>query len=225
MSTTIMLVSCGTSTIQDPTPVSSPSLSPDTKITSPQSTSTPIGSAAPTIVATEERSAEELWSLLQQAEAHYAVLIRHAIAPGTGDPPNFQLEDCSTQRNLSEDGRQQARQMGEAFRSRNIPIDSVLSSQWCRCLETAELMNLGEVEPFPPLNSFFNDRSTANEQTVQVQQFLLENRDIPGVTILVSHQVNITALSDVFPPSGGAVVLQIEDDNPLTILGQLPVLQ
>lgn len=97
-----------------------------------------------------------LWTKLTEAnEETYVVLLRHAIAPGTGDPANFQLNDCATQRNLSESGRQQARDIGAAFRDRNIPVVEVLSSQWCRCLETAELVDIAPVEPFPPLNSFF----------------------------------------------------------------------
>ena len=98
----------------------------------------------------------------------------------------------------------------------------VRSSQWCRCLETAERMNLGKVEPFPALNSFFGDRSQTDEQTAQVQQFLLE-QTVPGVVIMVSHQVNITALSDIFPRSGEAVVMEVGADNLLTILGQIPI--
>ena len=92
---------------------------------------------------------EVLWTQLMEAdEETYVVLLRHAIAPGTGDPANFQLNDCSTQRNLSEAGRQQAREIGEAFRDRNIPVTKVLSSQWCRCLETAELMDIASSGTF-----------------------------------------------------------------------------
>lgn len=225
LAATVTLVSCATSSVQPPAPVSSsaaPPVSAPASKNSPPSPTISLPIVAPEI----ERSPEQLWSLLQQAEdSSYAVLIRHATAPGTGDPPNFQLEDCSTQRNLSQAGRQQARRIGEAFRGRNIPVARILSSQWCRCLETAELMNLGEVEPFPPLNSFFGDRSTGDEQTKQLQQFLLANQDISGVIVLVSHQVNITALSDVVPQSGEAVVIQIGEEDQLTILGQLPASQ
>ncbi len=73
------------------------------------------------------------------------------------------------------------------------------------------------------LNVFFSDRSTGDQQTTQVQQFLLKNQDVPGVTLMVSHQVNITALPDIFPQSGEAVVMEISDDNQLTILGQIPM--
>lgn len=174
------------------------------------------------VTETETATAEErLWQTLVQAdEETYVVLLRHAIAPGTGDPSNFQLEDCATQRNLSEDGRQQAIAIGEAFRSRNIPVIEVLSSQWCRCLETAELMDIGPVEPFAPLNSFFRDRSTADAQTTMIREYIATRRDRPGVIVMVTHQVNVTALSDIFPPSGSAVVIQLKNDQ-VDVLGQL----
>lgn len=164
---------------------------------------------------------EALWTQLMEAdEETYVVLLRHAIAPGTGDPANFQLNDCSTQRNLSEAGRQQAREIGEAFRDRNIPVTKVLSSQWCRCLETAELMNIAPVEPFSPLNSFFRDRSTTETQTTQIKDYIAANKASSGVIVMVTHQVNVTALSDIFPQSGSAVIVQMNDGQ-LDVLGQL----
>ena len=157
---------------------------------------------------------------MEADEEAYVVLLRHAIAPGIGDPANFQLDDCSTQRNLSDAGRQQAREIGEAFCDRNIPVIKVLSSQWCRCLETAELMGIAPVEPFPALNSFFRDRSTAETQTTQIEEYITDNETSSGVIVIVTHQVNITALSDIFPQSGSAVVMQ-SNDGQLEILGQL----
>lgn len=168
-----------------------------------------------------ENPASDLWSRLQQADEHYFVLMRHALAPGTGDPANFQLDDCSTQRNLSEEGRSQARRTGEAFRQRDIPVRQVVSSQWCRCLETAELMDLGDVEPFPPLNSFFRDRSTAPEQTAQVREFMLEQQDGGGVTVMVTHFVNISALSGSGVSSGEMVIMQVNDQDELEVVGAL----
>ncbi|MBD0346573.1 MAG: histidine phosphatase family protein, partial [Coleofasciculus sp. Co-bin14] len=112
---------------------------------------------------------------------------------------NFRLDDCSTQRNLSAEGRAQAVRMGEAFRRRQIRVAKILSSQWCRCLETAKLMNLGPVEPFEALNSFFSQPRAEAKQTEQVRQLIVDNRDIQGVVILITHQVNITALTDVVP--------------------------
>ncbi len=224
------LVSCGSApSIQGTAITSSPSVTSKADSALPNSPSTPANSTPTNSVSVEvrtgiERSEEELWSLLQQADQRsFVMLIRHATAPGTGDPPNFRLGDCSTQRNLSEEGRQQSIRIGEAFRSRNVSVTKVLSSQWCRCLETAELMNLGKVEPFPPLNSFFGDRSTADEQTAQVQKFMLENQAVPGVVVMISHQVNITDLSDIFPQSGEAVLVEVKDNNKIDILGRIPI--
>ena len=165
---------------------------------------------------------------MEADEETYVVLLRHAlakpfrrkIAPGTGDSASFELDDCSTQRNLSEVGRQQAREIGEAFRDRNVPVVEVLSSQWCRCLETAELMEIAPVEPFSMLNSFLRDRSTAESQTTQVKEYIAANEDSSDVIVMVTHQVNITALSNIFPQSGSAVVMQ-SNDGQLEVLGQL----
>lgn len=101
-------------------------------------------------VVSQQNSLEDsLWSRLQQPEEQvYVVLFRHATAPGTGDPSNFTLNNCSTQRNLSPEGRVQAVRMGKAFKRRQIRVTRILSSQWCRCLDTATLMNVGSVEPF-----------------------------------------------------------------------------
>ena len=82
-------------------------------------------------------------------------IMRHALAPGTGDPANLTIGDCSTQRNLDDRGRDQARAIGSALRERGIVFDVVLSSQWCRTLETAKLLGLGTVVDAPALNSFF----------------------------------------------------------------------
>ncbi|MGG6297342.1 histidine phosphatase family protein [Leptolyngbya sp. AN02str] len=206
------------STSVSPTQTPAPQVSPRVE---------PTASAPQVIAATSAdpvpATSAELWALLQQAQTRsYALLLRHAIAPGTGDPANFQLNDCSTQRNLSEEGRQQARQLGQAMRDRAIPVARVLSSQWCRSLETAELLDVGGVEPFPVINSFFQDRSNATPQTNQLRQFLIENQATPGVIVLVTHQVNITELSQIVPQSGEAVVMRVVDGDRLQVLGRLP---
>lgn len=162
------------------------------------------------------------WALLQQGKPGYVVLMRHALAPGVGDPASFRLNDCSTQRNLSAAGRSQAKRIGEAFRRYNVRVSRVLSSQWCRCLETARLLNLGPVEAFAPLNSFFQDRSTEAKQTAQVRRLIVNHRKQAGVLILVTHQVNITALTGVVPQSGESIVLQANDRGQVRLLGSLP---
>ena len=149
-----------------------------------------------------------------------AVLLRHALAPGFSDPPTFKLGDCATQRNLSDAGRQQARQIGAVFRQRGITIDNVYTSQWCRCRDTAELLGLGSVTPLPLLNSFFETREREKEQTEALAQFL-KTTAISQVIVLVTHQVNITALTGVYPASGEAVVVEANTDNALRVLGRL----
>lgn len=162
----------------------------------------------------------DLWTQLQQQNVPYFVLMRHAIAPGSGDPANFEIDDCSTQRNLSDQGRSQAQRTGDAFRENGVTVDQVLSSQWCRCLETAELLNLGTVELYAPLNSFFRERSTEPQQTAQVRQYMAAQDD-PGVTVMVTHFVNIAALTGSGVSSGEMVVVRINDQDELEVLGQI----
>ncbi len=100
-------------------------------------------------------------------------------------------------------------------------ISKVLSSQWCRCLETAQLMNLQQVEPLPILNSFFRDRRTERSQTKQLQQLISAHHDNTGVIVMVTHQVNITAISNIVPQSGAAVVMRAVAPDQIEIIGQL----
>jgi broad specificity phosphatase PhoE len=135
--------------------------------------------------------AELFWSLLKKEAS--VVLMRHAITdPGVGDPPGFRLDDCRTQRNLSEQGREQARRVGQLFASQGVVAGEVRSSAWCRCTETARLA-FGEHTVWPALNSFFQS-SDGPRQTRQVLEELTALRR-PGVLVLVTHQVNITALT------------------------------
>lgn len=163
----------------------------------------------------------DIWSQLQQADTHYYVMMRHAIAPGTGDPTNFQLDDCTTQRNLSAAGRAQARRTGAAFREKNVTVQRVLSSEWCRCLETAELMDLGPVERFPAVNSFFRDRAKEPERTRQLREFMVSNGDLPGVTVVVTHFVNIAEIAGSGVSSGELVVMQVNEQNEPEIVAQI----
>jgi phosphohistidine phosphatase SixA len=149
----------------------------------------------------------ELWQLLRAGEA--AVLMRHALAPGTGDPAEFALDDCTTQRNLSDDGRAQAKTIGKRLRANGIDAGRIYSSQWCRCLDTARLLGLGAVEPFPGLSSFFRDRSAESERTAATLELIqAQTRAGAPPLLLITHQVNITALTDVFPASGEMVIVR-----------------
>ncbi|MBT0961849.1 histidine phosphatase family protein [Denitromonas sp. IR12] len=137
------------------------------------------------------------------------VLVRHAVTvPGLGDPPQFRLGDCATQRNLSEAGREQARALGRWFRDQGISVGEVRSSRWCRCLDTATLAfgDTHPVSPWPPLDSFFEAREREPAATAAALAGLAE--PVAGNRIWVTHQVNITALSGVFPASGEMVVMR-----------------
>ena len=171
------------------------------------------GLAAPGVAADEA-----LWDALREGRA--VALIRHALAPGTGDPVGFRLGDCATQRNLSDEGRAQARAIGDRFRAQGIETAEVHSSQWCRCLETARLLGLGPVEALPALNSFFGGRSKGPEQTAAIERFL-EPAAAGLPHVLVTHQVNITALTGLFLGSGEIVVAAPRTGGTLEVLGRL----
>jgi phosphohistidine phosphatase SixA len=149
------------------------------------------------------------------------ILLRHAQASGVGDPPSFKLGDCSTQRNLDERGRDQARRFGERLRQAGVIVARVLSSQWCRTQETASLAFPGLVQEEPVFNSFFEDRGIAAAVTAKASALLVQWQG-PGALVVVTHQVNITALTGVVPRSGEAVVLQVEG-GVLKMLGRLYV--
>lgn len=173
---------------------------------------------APTPAKTAD--ARVLWSSL--AKGGHVALMRHALAPGVGDPEGFQLDACETQRNLNGEGRDQARQIGEAFRRNGVAVDKVLSSEWCRCVETAELMKLTAVEKLPALNSFFESRENEPAQTRTVRA-MLEQLDPNGASVvMVTHQVNITALTGEYAQSGEIVVLKLGGSDGFTVAGRIP---
>ncbi|MGL5942597.1 MAG: histidine phosphatase family protein [Waterburya sp.] len=170
---------------------------------------------------TERTKEQDIWTQMRE-NTGYVVLLRHAqTVPGTGDPPGFQLDDCTTQRNLSEVGKEQAIRIGKAFRDRNIPLNQILSSQYCRCLDTARLLNLGKVNPSPMLNSIFEDRTTATQQNQEVRQEIFNHRNTPGVIVMVSHFANISEISGISPQSGEAVVVQVNQQRELEVVGQI----
>jgi phosphohistidine phosphatase SixA len=138
------------------------------------------------------------------------VLFRHSDAPGTGDPENFRLDDCATQRNLGEAGRAQARRIGDAFRDRSIPVARVLTSQWCRARDTADLAFPGMASDAPAFNSFFDDRPQADRQTRDALA-ILRDWEGPGTLVVVTHMVNIAALTGLAPGQGEGVVVRVTD--------------
>ena len=161
----------------------------------------------------------DLWTILRRPGSF--ALVRHAMAPGTSDPSGFRIDDCTTQRNLSADGREQAVRIGDLFRAKGITVADLYSSQWCRCLDTATLMKVGEVRPQPLLNSFFQDRSRAAAQIEALSQWIGQ-LDLAKPTVFVTHQVVVTALSQVFPGSGEIVVMQRMAGGQLAVQGRLP---
>ena len=117
--------------------------------------------------ASSAAASEAAWAALRQP-GHVA-LMRHALAPGFGDPAGWRLDECATQRNLNEAGRAQARRVGAEFEKRQLRFDLVLSSAWCRCTETARLVVGRPPEVFSGLNSFFEDRSTEAQQMAKTR--------------------------------------------------------
>lgn len=135
-------------------------------------------------------------------------LLRHAQAPGVGDPATFTLADCATQRNLSEAGRRQARRLGESLRAVGVRDADVRSSQWCRCIETARLLGVGSVQTAPYLNSFFAGRGDEAASTQALRAAVLHKLDSRRPMLLITHQVNITALTGVTPSEGEVVFVR-----------------
>ena len=148
------------------------------------------------------------------------LMIRHANAPGSGDPANFKIDDCATQRNLDERGRAQARAIGDVLRDHAIRKVRLYSSQWCRCLETARLMNLGDVQPLPALNSFFGRPDDRERRIDALKAFLAKQPRDGEPIILVTHYVTIAAMTGESVSSGEGVVLQLKTGSP-KLVGRL----
>lgn len=133
------------------------------------------------------------------------MFMRHALAPGYGDPSHFDVNNCSTQRNLDATGRAQAKSLGKALKKHQIRFDEIKSSQWCRCQETARLLDVGKVVPFTGLNSFFEEHAD-REQTLRELKSYLDALKQDELVLLVTHQVVISAVTGVYAPSGGVVL-------------------
>ena len=146
------------------------------------------------------------WTALREGRA--VLMLRHALAPGTGDPAGFVLGDCSTQRNLNDKGREQARAWKAFLAEHGIAEARLFSSQWCRCVETAQEMNMGPVTEWPALNSFFRNRGDGPQQTGETIN-LVNALGQGAPVVMVSHQVNVTALTGIFPASNEGVILAL----------------
>jgi broad specificity phosphatase PhoE len=149
-------------------------------------------------------ASEPMWALLRSGGQ--VVLIRHAITtPGVGDPPGMRLDDCRTQRNLTDDGRRHAREVGEAFRARGIVVDRVLTSPWCRCIETARLA-FGPAELSSALGNLFG-RPELQAKQVGEMEILVGGFAGRGNLMLVSHGSTIAALTGINPSPAEMVVV------------------
>jgi broad specificity phosphatase PhoE len=148
--------------------------------------------------------------------------MRHTVTtPGAGDPPGMRLDDCSTQRNLTDEGRRHARRIGEEFRSRAVPVEGVLSSPWCRCLETARLA-FGKAETFEPLSNLFGRPENRERQVRELRTIAAATRG-PANLVLVSHGSTILALTGVGPATGEMVIVTPQGGGRFTVAGRLAV--
>ena len=180
-----------------------------------------VGSAPLAGVAAAQEDTAILWTALR-AGGHVALVRHGATAGGAGDPPGFRLDDCATQRNLTDQGRAQARRLGEQFRSEDVTVGKLMSSQWCRCQETAALMELGAAELSPTFNNAFALRNRVGELTAGARAVVAGWME-PGTLIVVTHGANILPLTGVTPEEGGMVVVQPDPSSAakLRVLGHI----
>jgi len=167
-----------------------------------------------------------IWDKLQGTNPKgYVLLLRHTIAPGVGDPENFKLNDCSTQRNLSQLGRDDAKAVGDWLKRRDIKISRVESSRWCRAKETAQLLGIGKVRLNSNLDSLFESADPAKAiQTVRVKKQIVDWRNKSGLLVLVGHFVNIGAVAGVGVGSGEGVLVKADSKGKITVVGLTPKL-
>ena len=172
------------------------------------------------VVAGAARAAadEALWELMRGGGQ--VVLMRHAVTtPGVGDPAGFRLDDCATQRNLTDAGRDDARRVGAAFRTRGIPVGRVLSSPWCRCLETAQLA-FGRSETWTPLSNLFDNHAGEAEQMRELRE-IAGRRPSGGNVVLVTHGSVVQPLTGIQPAPAELVVLTPDGSGRFRLAGRL----
>ena len=153
---------------------------------------------------TETYAQSEL-EMVRRGISANVIFMRHALAPGFGDPHNFIKEDCSTQRNLNNKGRLQARLIGSYLKASDIKFSEILTSEWCRCIDTIKELNLGKWETFSGLNSFFQGHEK-KDQVMNKLQKKLDSLDNSDLVLFVTHQVVIAEQTGVVPSSGEMVL-------------------
>ena len=151
------------------------------------------------------------------------IVLRHAYAPGTGDPAGFDLADCRTQRNLSDEGRAQARALGRQLRAGGLTSSTaVFTSPWCRCQETARLLGLASPVVLGALRSFYATPDETEQIMTELRAFLQALPVDGPPLVLVTHQVNISALTQEFMASGEGVVLRLDGSPKPPLVGRIP---
>ncbi len=165
-----------------------------------------------------------IWDTLQGTNPKgYVLLMRHALAPGVGDPGNFRVGDCSTQRNLNDEGRQDAREIGQWLKRREVRILRVESSRWCRAKETAELLGVGRVRLNKNLDSLFEDEDALNDpQTANIRKRIVSHRNTSGILVFVGHFVNFSAAVGVGLESGEGVLVRANAQGQIKVMGYSP---
>ena len=148
----------------------------------------------------------------KQRSSEYVLMMRHTSAPGVGDPINYTLDDCRTQRNLSPEGREQAVFIGDWLKKQGVWSADVYSSTWCRCKDTAALLNFGGFRVEPALASFFDEMSNAPERNLALKRFISEKIRIKGekVVVMVTHHVNIFEFTGENVASGDMVLVKVD---------------
>ncbi len=164
-------------------------------------------------------ASESVWEALRTPGA--VVVLRHSYAPGAFDPPDARLDDCTTQRNLDETGRAQARRIGEAFRQQGLTVGAVLSSPRCRCLDTARLA-FGRVESWDVLQGALRDAERRRRQLAEMRQRIAAHRSGPPL-VLVTHGSVVTDLTGLSIRMGEFVVLRRAADGSHAVAGQFYV--
>ena len=164
-----------------------------------------------------------LWALLK--EGGRVALVRHAATSGgAGDPPGFRLGDCATQRNLVPQGKEDAKALGKRFRAHGIKVGKVLSSEWCRCRETATLMDLGPADIAPTFNNAFTYRDRVDELTAGARKIVVAWRG-PGTLVVHTHGANLRPLTGIDPGEGGMVVVTPDANSAggFRVEGRIPI--
>ena len=161
-------------------------------------------------------ASNQAWNLAQ--EGNKIILIRHSLAPGGGDPPGFKINDCKTQRNLNRTGINQSKKIGKLFKKNKVPVDQVLSSQWCRCKDTAKYA-FGNFKEFAALNSTFQSPYNKNEgkQLKELYEFIKKWDGKGKNLVLITHYSIITAVTNAVPSSGEIVIT----DKNFKVLGTI----